>query len=158
MSTFELKTDLVLPFGKHSFITFPKEYYILTYSIDPNYESKYLNVKVNIVDKESQEIEKVFYKFTIIEQGFPTGIVSNIEDIHAWDINNAALRTELETASEERSAEILNELSILGYKPDPIELYVNKYSQVIDYFNNKGELTEAGIVWAKNLPHFKDII
>lgn len=44
------------------------------------------------------------------------------------------------------------QLVALGEKPEPVELFINKYSDVLQYFDNKGAITEEGIAWARNIP------
>lgn len=48
--------------------------------------------------------------------------------------------------------EITANITNLGPKPIGQEIFINKYSDVIQYFDNKGAITEAGIEWAKNIP------
>lgn len=45
----------------------------------------------------------------------------------------------------------LEDLNLLGPAPTPDELYINSYDQVIDYFDNRGAITQEGIAWAKNI-------
>lgn len=40
----------------------------------------------------------------------------------------------------------------LGEKPEPEELFINKYEDVLPYFDNKGAITPEGITWAKTIP------
>jgi hypothetical protein len=158
MTIFNLKQDLIIPFKGESYITFPKDHFALSYRMQPNYKQSYLNVTVDIVDLQDNFVS-VFKEFTVTEEGFATGVITNIEDIHAWDIDRAALLNSLEsTIDEEEQSLIYQQITQLGNRPQEQELFINKYSEVIEYFNNKGELTEQGIIWAKNLPQFKDII
>lgn len=39
-------------------------------------------------------------------------------------------------------------------RPAPVELFINKYDDLIGYFNNDGSITDAGIVWARTAPFF----
>jgi len=161
MTIFNLKQDLIIPFKGESYITFPKDHFALSYRMQPNYKQSYLNVTVDIVDLQDNFVS-VFKEFAVTEEGFATGIITNLEDVHAWDIDMVALEnamaTALDNGNEEEQSTITVQIEQLGYRPQEQELFINKYSEVIEYFNNKGELTEQGIIWAKNLPQFKDII
>ena len=39
-------------------------------------------------------------------------------------------------------------------RPTPQPLFINKYDDLIGYFNNDGSITDAGIVWARTVPFF----
>ncbi len=39
-------------------------------------------------------------------------------------------------------------------RPAPVELFINKYDDLIGYFNNDGSITDDGIVWARTVPFF----
>lgn len=42
-------------------------------------------------------------------------------------------------------------IEVLGQCPVGEELFINKYSEIIGYFDNKGAITEEGITWAKTI-------
>ena len=63
----------------------------------------------------------------------------------------AELTLEIESLTEQ-VAEAEGQLVALGERPEPIELHINKYSDVLQYFDNKGAITADGITWAKTIP------
>lgn len=48
--------------------------------------------------------------------------------------------------------ELQAELVSIGEKPEPVLGYFNRYSDVLQYFDNKGAITAAGILWARQIP------
>lgn len=63
----------------------------------------------------------------------------------------AELTLEIESLTEQ-VAEAVAQLEELGDKPEPVELHINKYSDVLQYFDNKGAITADGVLWAKQIP------
>lgn len=62
----------------------------------------------------------------------------------------AALVTLKETMETAKAAVDLKRTE----RPAPVELFINKYDDLIGYFNNDGSITDAGIVWARTVPFF----
>lgn len=63
----------------------------------------------------------------------------------------AILQTEIDTIQAQivaKSAEIV----ALGTAPTLIPEVRNKYSEVIQYFDNTGSITPAGVIWSKTIP------
>ena len=159
--TFEIKKDLQVPSLKNSkaFVTYPKEHFVLGYRIESFPRQEYMNVHIEILDKVKLSVVDVLNSFTVTEQGFATGIISNQTEIDNWIASATLLNEQLNNSQDEAEIETLTaQIQELGAKPNPIELYVNKYSEVIEYFDNKGKLTSDGLIWASNLSFLKDYL
>lgn len=48
--------------------------------------------------------------------------------------------------------ELQDQIGALGQQPVPVYEYINKYSEVKDYFDNTMTITPEGLVWAKTIP------
>lgn len=86
--------------------------------------------------KEMELIEKEGEEYALIadKQDVPAELTAAIE----------ALRLEVTALTADIEA--------LGPQPEPNELYFNKYSDVVGYFDNRGAITAEGIAWARNIP------
>jgi hypothetical protein len=186
--TFNFKEDFEMPsvsyFPAGAYLKFSKDVFGLTYSIKPNPREKTMTVNVSAVDLATQRIVWDVYTWLITEQGFPTDVVINQDEINQYEVTLQQLTAELAILTEElnalqaeydaledkttEEAEALlvlinnktvevnnkqNEINSL-VRPVPVYEYVNKYSDVLQYFNNDGSLTEDGIVWAKTIKLF----
>lgn len=155
--------------------------FALGYSTVPNPKEKQLTVNLLIYRLSDERTIRNLATFVITEQGFPTGRVLNQAEIDAaatsradleqetLEINavvadlyleEAALNAEGQdtttisaqiTALVKRLAEIRVELNAL-IVPTPELEYYNRYSDIIDYFNKDGSITELGIEWARTVP------
>ena len=56
----------------------------------------------------------------------------------------------LETMENEKKT--LDDIRVA--RPAPEQLFINKYDDLIGYFNNDGSITDAGIIWARTVPFF----
>lgn len=91
-----------------------------------------------------------------------TEILSLNEQLMAKDLEAQVFISQSLPVPEELTLEIENlqtqlvtknaELVALGSAPAPITEVRNKYSDVIQYFDNTGSITTEGIVWAKTIP------
>lgn len=63
----------------------------------------------------------------------------------------AELTAEIAALQEEVN-QLTASIEALGPQPEPNELYFNKYSDVVGYFDNRGAITSEGIAWARNIP------
>jgi len=162
--TFPIKKDLSVPLIKNNkaFITYPAEHFALTYTIQPFPRQEYLNVHIEIVDRVTGIVVDTLNSFTITEQGFPTGIITNQSEIDSVRATHEQLSPLLSEAiaseNQEEMDRLISEIAALPTVPTPIELYVNKYSEVSEYFDNKGRLTSEGFIWASNLSFLKDYL
>jgi len=155
--------------------------FVLGYSTVPNPKEKQLTVNLLIYRLSDERTIRNLATFVITEQGFPTGRVLNQAEIDAavtsradleqetLEINavvadlyleEAALNAEGQdtttistqiTALVKRLAEIIIELNAIVV-PTPELEYYNRYSDIIDYFNKDGSITELGIEWARTVP------
>jgi len=155
--------------------------FALGYSTVPNPKEKQLTVNLLIYRLSDERTIRNLATFVITEQGFPTGRVLNQAEIDAavtsradleqetLEINavvadlyleEAALNAEGQdtttistqiTALVKRLAEIRIELNAIVV-PTPELEYYNRYSDIIDYFNKDGSITELGIEWARTVP------
>jgi hypothetical protein len=82
-----------------------------------------------LVDYQAQEQ-------ALIEAGLP---VSN------------QLAQNIRKAQEDVDA-LIADITALGPEPIPDELFINKYADVIQYFDNTGAITPEGVLWAKSIP------
>lgn len=55
------------------------------------------------------------------------------------------------TVLEGEMATLESSITALGEIPSGQEIYINKYSEIIGYFDNKGAITAEGIAWAKTI-------
>ena len=95
---------------------------------------------------ESINTAKTALELTLVEkQGLEYQYLADKLDVPA------ELTLEIESLKEQ-VAEATQEIEALGEKPEPIELRINKYSDVLQYFDNKGAITPEGILWAKQIP------
>ena len=60
--------------------------------------------------------------------------------------------TEAIVALSAQLGELQAELVSIGEKPLPVLEYFNRYSEVLQYFDNKGAITPEGIAWARQIP------
>ena len=155
--------------------------FALGYSTVPNPKEKQLTVNLLIYRLSDERTIRNLATFVITEQGFPTGRVLNQAEIDAAATSRADLEQEtleinavvadlyLEEAALnaegqdttaiskqitdliKRLAEIRVELNAL-IVPTPELEYYNRYSDIIDYFNKDGSITELGIEWARTVP------
>jgi len=151
------------------------------YSIIPNPKEKQLTVTLLIYRVADEVVIRSIATFNITEQGFPTGVLLNQADIDAAlaskvklqdSIDKAALTLQALYAQEAALAEQGEDTSVVSATivatsnqllqdrlklstlvvPTPELEYANRYSDIIDYFNKDGSITEAGIEWAKSVP------
>jgi len=209
--TFNFKEDFEMPsvsyFPAGAYLKFSKDVFGLTYSIKPNPREKTMTVNVSTVDLATQRIVWDVYTWLITEQGFPTDVVINQDEINQYEvtlqtlINQLAIFNDELTGLQNQKVLLQDEVNTLQAQYDALEdkttpeaegllqqindkkanieivdesiiviqnnitnkqneinslvrpqvqyLYVNKYSDVLKYFNNDGSLTDDGIVWAK---------
>ena len=214
--TFNFKEDFEIPsqfyFPAGVFIRFPKDLFGLTYTMTPNAREKTMTVNVSTVDLATQRIVWDVYTWLITEQGFPTDVVINQDEINQYEVTLQTLTNQLALLNDEltglqnqkillqdevnalqaqydaledkttpeatallqqiteknteiaivedsivyKNNEITNKQNEINslVRPQPVYEYVNKYSDVLQYFNNDGSLTEDGIVWAKTIKLF----
>lgn len=124
--------------------------------------------------KDGYQVATLF-NVTITKKGFATGVILNKEAIDKYNESYNLVRAEISdlesqivvlSSIEDKQDDVINELvglnaafdnkwqelMALGTLPQPIELFVNKYETVINYFEKDGSITDEGIVWAKQLP------
>jgi len=214
--TFNFKEDFEMPsvsyFPAGAYLKFSKDVFGLTYSIKPNPREKTMTVNVSTIDLATQRIVWDVYTWLITEQGFPTDVVINQDEINQYEVTLQTLINQLSILNDEltglqnqkvllqdevntlqaqydvledkttpeatallqqiteknteiaivedsivyKNNEITNKQNEINslVRPQPVYEYVNKYSDVLQYFNNDGSLTEDGIVWAKTIKLF----
>ena len=171
--TFKLLRSLVIPaFGRPNKgkIVFSADEFGLSYEVSPFPADKL--IKVNIFVTELSSGWKLSLKeLSITEAGFPSGVILNQSEIDSYNSNYSRL-TELSAKLSEEAAieavevkigeptpkmdqliEANKELASL-VQPTPNELYINKYDEMIQYFNADGTLTDAGIEISKEIGFF----
>jgi hypothetical protein len=151
------------------------------YSVVPNPKEKQLNVSLLVYRVSDETLIRTLTTFNITEQGFPTGVVLNALEIKAQQeaiekyqdtintlegtlsilyLQEAALASAGESTVEvaaqildlyTQKQEAATKLSKVVI-PEPELEYINRYSDVIDYFDKDGSITVAGIEWAKSVP------
>lgn len=151
------------------------------YSIIPNPREKVMTISLLVFRIADEVVIRTLATFNVTEQGFITSVVLNQADIDKAVSNRAdinahilesserlmALRAEEAALAEagESTVEIsatiealmtqiskyLDDLNAITI-PQAEYLYVNKYSDIINYFDKDGSITEAGIEWAKTVP------
>ena len=168
-------------FANEGVIVYNSREFALGYSVIPNPKEKELSVSLIIYRIADERLIRNLATYRITEQGFPTGEIVNaveIEDankayIKALGFVNAttATLTALYVLEAQASAELEDTSAIVAqiqiaqqeleqYKSDlksivipaPELAYWNKYSDIIDYFNKDGSITEEGLAWAKSVP------
>jgi len=153
----------------------------LGYSIMPNPREKIMTISLLVFRLADEVVIRSLATFNITEQGFKTGVVLNQAEIDAVLLRRKKLNEKLqesqtnllllkaeeaslasqeldtseiaklivitEAAIEELTQELYNEIL-----PQEEYLYINKYSDIIEYFDKDGSITPEGIEWAKTVP------
>lgn len=136
---FTLKNPIIIPTDEKAnrgLLYFKAKDFGLTYSVIPNPGESSINVKIHLVDlKDGYQVATLF-NVTITKKGFATGVILNKEAIDKYNESYNLVRAEISDLESQK----------------PIELFVNKYETVINYFEKDGSITDEGIVWAKQLP------
>lgn len=172
---FTLKADLVRKdSNSNAFLTMSKEAFVLTYSILDNPLDKILQVKIFAEDLENQH-KIPLADFAVTSAGFPK--ITSSEAFDAWAVENRLLQEELVAKSrlvqeflqenqppitDEKlrkefddlradAEEVATKIRELGVQPQVEYQYINKYEDVITYFD-AGVLTEQGLEWSKTIP------
>lgn len=170
------------PSVKNAFLIFPYQTCALSYDVVPLPKEDAMSVTLSLVDKVNGTNIFPLGNYKITEQGFPTGVVLNQTEIDNYKKALAPLLVEYnsiqvlvfskqsdiaiaiaqklptETLEAELSLllENLNNVSVqisdLGEEPEKQYEYRNKYSEIIQYFDNSGTITQEGIAWAKTIP------
>jgi hypothetical protein len=214
--TFNFKEDFEMPAGNYfpvgATLKFNKDAFGLTYNVFPNPKTKTIRVNLNIINFATDSNIWDVYAWLITEQGFPTDVVINQDEINKYEVTLQTLTNQLAILNDEltglqnqkvllqnevnalqaqydaledkttpeatallqqiteknteiaivedsivyKNNEITNKQNEINslVRPQPVYEYVNKYSDVLQYFNNDGSLTEDGIVWAKTIKLF----
>lgn len=167
--------------GNQGVVVYNSRDFAFGYSIIPNPKEKQLTVTLLIYRVADEVVIRSIATFNITEQGFPTGVLLNQADIDAAlaskvklqdSIDKAALTLQALYAQEAALAEQGEDTSVVSATivatsnqllqdrlklstlivPTPELEYANRHSDIIDYFNKDGSITEAGIEWAKSVP------
>lgn len=168
-------------YDNQGIIVYNERDFALGYSTVPNPKEKMITINLLMYRLSDEVVTRVLNTFVITEQGFPSGGILNSEDIAianakaakfvetiaalqesvlALSIEEAALAASGQDTTEIGAAilELNHQLDTarIGQQtlviPQPELEYVNKYSDIINYFNKDGSITEAGIVWARTVP------
>lgn len=170
------------PNVKNAFLVFPYQTCSLSYDVVPLPKEDAMSVTLSLVDKVSGVTIFPLGNYKITEQGFPTGVVLNQAEIDAYNSSLAPLTAEYNslqttifakqsdiaiaaaqgTDTKDLEAELVllledlnavsSAIAALGEVPEKQFEYRNKYSEVIQYFDNSGTITQDGIMWAKTIP------
>jgi hypothetical protein len=103
--TFNFKEDFEMPAGNYfpvgATLKFNKDAFGLTYIIKPNPREKTMTVNVSTVDLATQRIVWDVYTWLITEQGFPTDVVINQDEINQYEVTLQTLTNELAILNDE---------------------------------------------------------
>lgn len=151
------------------------------YTVMPNPREKVLTISLLVMRKSDQAIVRTLSTFNVTEQGFPSGVILNQPEIDAAIAMKGLLLIEIpelqaliqnllaqeaaaieaETDPTQIQEQLAEAQATLATKmqelvniviPEPNVLFVNKYSDIIDYFEKDGSITAEGIQWARTVP------
>lgn len=165
---FKLKQDLVFPAEKNaktgatlSYLTYPREAVAITFLESArNHLSNEVVLSLVLVDIEQPDfIVKKLGEMTFGADGIPhpDGSLENQKAYNDWHNEATALREEQATTertkeNEQRLEEIHQRLAELDIAPViPIPVRIFPYKQVLSFFSDEGDLTEAGVQWGKSI-------
>jgi len=177
---FPLTTNLIVPATGNpnkGFLLFPAGIFGLSYDIAPKPRISRLDVVLSVVEISTQETVWPLGVYEITEQGFSR--VTNKEEIEEASVLLDTAKAELLVLQEAFSVadtafqadpndqELLDGYTVAydaatakqdevnaleAAMPEPMVEYVNKYSDVVGFFNGDGTLTDEGVLWAKTIP------
>lgn len=153
----------------------------LGYSVIPNPREKVMTISLLVFRLVDEVVVRTLATFNVTEEGFKTDVVLNQDEINAITLRrNKLIETIAKTTSElnilyvqeaamagdgldvteiskqiQQKESAVRELNLQLNEeilPQPIYLYINKYSDIINYFEKDGSITTDGIEWAKTVP------
>lgn len=157
------------------YLYFPKSLFGLSYEVRTQPRKRQLSVLLGVAELSTGEIFWPLTIFEITEAGFPTNEYENQAEYDEYIATKTKLEDEtnmlaseldvitiaqeaiedqtsqeysdLEVSREAKRAELDAKILALSELPivDRRTLYINKYSDVIDYFKGDGTLTDEGI-------------
>jgi len=171
----------VSDYANEGMIVYNTRDFALGYSILPNPREKVMTINLLIFRLSDEVVTRTIASFSITEQGFKTDVALNQLEIDAvvlrrFKINEKisefqgllfALLAEEASLAEQNldtsdvskqitiTRDAINELTLQlndEIVPQAEYLYINKYSDIIDYFDKDGSITLKGIEWAKTVP------
>ena len=106
------------------------------------YDTAYSTLKLELstIELELAGLEVQWPALQAAEEPIPEELIARVEE----------LRT--------NHATTLAAIKEMGLRPTPELEYYNKYSDVINFFEKTGEITDDGILWAKNIPFFGAVL
>lgn len=173
-TTFALTKNLIVPAtGNPSkgYLLFPAGQFGLSYNTIPKPKLSQISITLTVVDLATQEDVWILGIYNITEDGFP--YITNQAAHNAYlqtkaDLEQLAITKQntanalYEQAQEDPNLMETYTIALADLESTQSELanlpvvvleyeYINKYSDIIDYFNGDGTLTEEGIAWAKQV-------
>jgi len=183
---FPLTTNLIVPATGNpnkGFLLFPSGIFGLSYDIAPKPRISRLDIVLSVVETSTKETVWPLGVYEITEQGFE--LVLNKEEIKEASVLLDTAKAELLVLQEtfaladaafqedQNDSELLEAYTVAydaatskqdevngleAAMPEPVVEYVNKYSQIVGFFNGDGTLTDAGVVWAKTIPFGESVL
>jgi len=173
-ATFPLTKNLVIPAtGNPSkgYLLFPAGEFALSYDVRPQSRKNKLEIILTVEEISTGETAWILGIYEITEIGFPKVINQSEYDKYTQDVasltasmiplvqQRATLLSTLAEYPENQSQIDSLTTTIEDYQTQINNLaevvlqveYVNKYSDIIQYFNGDGTLTPEGIEWAKQV-------
>jgi hypothetical protein len=169
---FPLTKNLIIPATGNpnkGYLLFPAGQFGLTYTTLPNPKKSQMTISLGVEDLTTNELVWILGTYNITEVGFPVPTneaeyeaylaevqtakdraamaAANYSSLEEQLVSNPELQEEYENAAIEYQAatDALNSIPEVTLKQE----YINKYSEIIPYFNGDGTLTNEGIEWAK---------
>ena len=173
-TTFPLTKNLIVPATGNpnkGYLLFPAGEFALSYDVRPQPKKSKLDITLTVEEVSTGETAWVLGIYEITETGFPRITNQSEYDAYIQDVTNLnalmiplvqerasllptladhpenQLQIDSLTATIEDYQMQINNLAAVTLQTE----YVNKYSDVIQYFNGDGTLTEEGVQWAKQV-------